>query len=314
MMATNSAKIWTALMWPCALIAMTGFLLFPVSAFAFKDSEDARIEKAQNSVLEGRQALKEGRWMDGIWAYERAYSLFPQNEYLFTIASAYEKVPGRCSDAVSTWQRFLAVCGDCADVKAAKLRLAQAQGNCKSGAAAAIPPAAPNTDAAEAKRLVDAGQFIEAIAIYERMYRVEANPLRLFSIADVYSRMPGRCADAALGWERFLSACPTCPERQKGLERQQATRNECGQPAAAGLAGAAAPAAQSPSAPAASASKAWYQNVWLWVGVAATTVVVLFASGVFSGPDPVGAPSMDDQSASGGVNVADEASMGGSTP
>ena len=65
------------------------------------------------------------------------------------------------------------------------------------------------------------------------------------------------------------------------------------------------------SAPATSASKAWYQNVWLWVGVAATTVVVLFASGVFSGPkEDVGS----SQSVSGGTNFEMEASMGGSTP
>ena len=95
------------------LLISTGILLGAPSMAWADDDDDARMEKAQDAVLKGRKMLREGQYLDGIIAYEHAYRLVPQPEHLFVIARAYERIPGRCVDALLGWDRFMRACTEC---------------------------------------------------------------------------------------------------------------------------------------------------------------------------------------------------------
>ncbi len=139
--------------WPALVLLLA--LLCPTAALAQfddaeDDDEDARAEAAQQLVLTARTMMRAKKYQQGIVALETAYQLFPQVEYLFSIARATERLPERCPKAVVAWDRFLEACTDCPQRGEAKRRRFDLEETCAREApavAAAAPPPAPMVQA-----------------------------------------------------------------------------------------------------------------------------------------------------------------------
>ncbi len=69
---------------------------------------------AERHMLEGNEALLEGRTDDAIRAYDAAYALFPSVMLLYVLAQAHEKA-GRDVEALTLFERFLAGTADAPD-------------------------------------------------------------------------------------------------------------------------------------------------------------------------------------------------------
>ena len=201
-------------------------ILWAVPAWS-QPSEDKRIEAAQDAVMEGTRLLKSGEYSRGIEAFRRAYQSFPQERHLFVIASAYERIQGQCQGAIAAWQNYLEKCKECKDRVAAQQRLDKQKKSCTSQAENG--DTALSKVIAQAKARLNAGKVMGAVMAYENAYRIKPEPRFLFAVASAYEQMDGRCADAILGWERFLNACDNCSERAAGQARQQQNKARCAQ-------------------------------------------------------------------------------------
>ncbi len=116
------------------------FLLIAVAAAAAPD--EAALEEARGAILEGRAHFEAGRHREGIAAYERAYRAFPETPHLFVIAKAWQRVPGACGETLAAWDRYVAHCGDCERLEAARSQRADFQQQCSVRLTINAPPGA----------------------------------------------------------------------------------------------------------------------------------------------------------------------------
>ena len=77
-----------------------------------KDNEALR-QEAHLALEKGLKAFKAKNLRQGIFHYERAYRLIPDNQTLFTIASAYQKLPNACQKSLQSWERLIMRCKSC---------------------------------------------------------------------------------------------------------------------------------------------------------------------------------------------------------
>ncbi len=82
--------------------------------------------------------------------------------------------------------------------------------------------------AARAVQHAQAGRFMKAILAYEKAYALSPEPKYLFAVAAAYEKLEGRCADAMLGWDRFLTVCKDCETRSEGVKRRAELSSRCG--------------------------------------------------------------------------------------
>ena len=90
-------------------------LLFTYPAFVWGDiSSEERLKRETHLELEnGRKAFKAKDFKSGIMHYQRAYRMIPDQQVLYTIASAYMKLPNSCPKALQVWERLFMRCQGC---------------------------------------------------------------------------------------------------------------------------------------------------------------------------------------------------------
>ncbi|MHC4836577.1 MAG: PEGA domain-containing protein [Planctomycetota bacterium] len=100
---------------PLAVALALSALPVLASAQPATEPDPARMEAAQEALFEGQGHLRARRYREGIAAYERAYEFFPDPRYLFTIASAWDRIGDACAARLAAWDRFLDACEACAE-------------------------------------------------------------------------------------------------------------------------------------------------------------------------------------------------------
>jgi hypothetical protein len=95
-------------------LAVAAILLLCPAAFA-QEMAPALIEAA-------RADIAQGNYEAGIVKLDKAYGLDPKPEIIFEVAVAYSQWQGHCQDAITYFDRFFQVCGQCESFAAAKER------------------------------------------------------------------------------------------------------------------------------------------------------------------------------------------------
>ena len=113
-----------------AVLCLTGVFHTASAETQSSEDEERRLENSREAILNGRAFFRQKKYIEGIVAYEQAYRLFPQPDYLYVIAKAYTQVDGRCADAVLAFDRFLDACKDCPKRAEAKAKRAEVLGSC----------------------------------------------------------------------------------------------------------------------------------------------------------------------------------------
>lgn len=131
-------------------VAALVFALAPGSAASQTPEE---IEAAVDAEARAVEFYQAGRFLDALGAFERAYGAVPEPRHLFTIASAYERIPGRCADGLRAWRRYLEVCGAAGAACGAKREAARTRE--ARFAEICAPPLTITTDPAGAQVEVD---------------------------------------------------------------------------------------------------------------------------------------------------------------
>lgn len=99
-------------------LLMTGlFLLFSLGSTQRVWAEVAEGERLKREAYHeldlGIKQFKSGDLKKGIYHYERAYRLVPNDKTLFTIAKAYSKLKGVCHKSLQAWDRLRLRCVSC---------------------------------------------------------------------------------------------------------------------------------------------------------------------------------------------------------
>jgi len=117
---------------------LTAALVLVAPETAAKESasaEAARLAKA------GYEACTAGAPAEGIPKLEQAYALNTKPDIVFAIAVAYDQWDGHCAEAISTFQRYFAVCRGCKTLGVAKKRFARTKERCQARLVVEATPA-----------------------------------------------------------------------------------------------------------------------------------------------------------------------------
>jgi hypothetical protein len=93
-------------------LVLISICMTPAFISLAKDNEAVR-QEAHFALEKGLKAFKAKKLRKGIFHYERAYRLIPDNHTLFTIASAYQKLPNACQKSLQSWERLMMRCKGC---------------------------------------------------------------------------------------------------------------------------------------------------------------------------------------------------------
>ena len=128
---------------------MTAIALVAAGLTVASPPSDPTLDANQAKVI-SRQAHAEfamKRWKKGIEILVDLYERRPNRRYLYSIAFAFERVPGGCAKAVEYYDRFMEACGRCGYHARAKERRTLVAYGCP------VLESASTVDAARAKRL-----------------------------------------------------------------------------------------------------------------------------------------------------------------
>ena len=129
---------------PRVVLAVLAIVL-PLAADAKggKAEEQHRRRKASELARAAYDDFNAGSFADGIAKLERSYSIDPKAATVFAIAVAYDQWQGHCAEALSTFERYFAVCDQCKSLKVAEKRHARTVERCRAEAAAETEPPGP---------------------------------------------------------------------------------------------------------------------------------------------------------------------------
>ena len=77
------------------------------------EREAESLERAQELVVQAREAASRGAYQESIKLFKAAQDLLPSPDNLFAIASIFERIEGACQQALEAWDRFEKICADC---------------------------------------------------------------------------------------------------------------------------------------------------------------------------------------------------------
>ena len=100
-------------------------------------------KKARKLAKAANREFAEGNFEAGIAKLEKAYALVPKASIVFNVAVAYDQWGGHCTEALSAFDRFFAVCEGCKQEETAKKRLAKLRVRCQAKLSiSTVPPGA----------------------------------------------------------------------------------------------------------------------------------------------------------------------------
>lgn len=97
------------------------------------------LERAQEIAFQAHIAAENKEFERGVRLYREAYQIFPDQEFLFAIASLYRHIPQACEDELKGWAMFFEECGEekarqgaCFQSQTASKRLKEARLSCQA--------------------------------------------------------------------------------------------------------------------------------------------------------------------------------------
>jgi len=91
---------------------------------------DEPFKEAQDLAFEAQLSAEKSNFEKSIELYKKAYERYPDQEFLFAVASLYRRVKGSCERELSSWERFFAECKTCSLVAKAQERRAEVKQRC----------------------------------------------------------------------------------------------------------------------------------------------------------------------------------------
>ncbi len=71
------------------------------------------------------------------------------------------------------------------------------------------------------------GRFCAAVADFEAAHAAQPEPGFVYNLALAWANWPGRCAEAIAAFDRFLEACPECPQSAEARRRRAHMQGPC---------------------------------------------------------------------------------------
>lgn len=103
------------------------FISILTSSLAFGDE---KLNQAQELAFQAQLAIDEGKFIQSIKLYQKAYQLHADQEFLFAIASLYRRVDESCTEELNSWKHFFDQCLNCSRYDEALKRREQAYNRC----------------------------------------------------------------------------------------------------------------------------------------------------------------------------------------
>lgn len=88
------------------------------------------LEQAQEVAFQAQLAAEQSNFEESIKLYREAYKLFPDQEFLFAVASLSRRLPDSCRQELQSWEEFFKICDDCPQKAKAQERSADVEKRC----------------------------------------------------------------------------------------------------------------------------------------------------------------------------------------
>jgi len=103
---------------------------------------DEPFKEAQDLAFEAQLSAEKSDFVRSIELYKKAYERYPDQEFLFAVASLYRRIEGSCELELSSWERFFAECKTCSRLANAQERRAEVGQRCMASLAVRCEPRA----------------------------------------------------------------------------------------------------------------------------------------------------------------------------
>lgn len=163
--------------------------------------------KAVESFNLAKQLYQEGKFVEALLEFKRAYKLRPTPGILFNIARCREQL-SQWNEAIEAYEQFAK---ETDDPRARTEALDKVEFlKAKTGASAGDDPYKARIEAG--RKAYGAGDYEAAIGEFKAAYDLKATPGPLFNIAKSYERM-ARYEEAIDYYQQYLEAAPSAPDR-----------------------------------------------------------------------------------------------------
>lgn len=122
----------------CIIVLLSSALKIWASPSEEQTNQESRqalqvaLENSQELAFKAQLAAEKSDFSQSIQLYKQAYTIYPDVEFLFAIASLYRRVPNACKEELDSWDRFLTQCQSCPMLVAGKNRLTDSLSRCLS--------------------------------------------------------------------------------------------------------------------------------------------------------------------------------------
>lgn len=204
------------------LLAWAGTLLLAAQPTAFAQSEPpsgglaptssaaaAKSPEAAKRAESGRALYKEGKYLDALLEFQRAYAIAPSAALTYNIARCHERL-SQWQDAIGMYERYVREAGDPRDRAEAndKIELLKK----KLGTEGTSPDAKYQARLDAGKKAYARGDYEGAIEEFKAAFDLKPTPGALYNIAKSYEKMT-RYEEAIDYYTQYLDLDPKAADR-----------------------------------------------------------------------------------------------------
>lgn len=172
-------------------------------------TEEEKTAAAVTAFRAAKEAYKDGKYVEALIDFKKAYDLKPTAAISYNIARCYEQL-SQYAEAIEVYERFTKETDDARErtdaidkIEFLKSKLAPAEASEDEKYKARIE---------EGKKAYSRGDYERAIAEFKAAFDISAKPGVLFNIAKAYERM-ARYEEAIEYYQQYLDLYPTAPDK-----------------------------------------------------------------------------------------------------
>jgi hypothetical protein len=103
---------------------------------------ESPLKKAQRLAFDAQISAEKSDFKQSIRLYQKAYELYPDQEFLFAVASLYKRVSDSCKEELESWDLFFSHCKSCSLLGSATERVTESRARCQSSVTVTCQPSA----------------------------------------------------------------------------------------------------------------------------------------------------------------------------